>query len=511
MAHIQLSDTSYRLMIAALSGLLVLIFYFYSLRIDFHADEAIYFSAIPLSMRADTGLAFNLAYYPAYMIQSIELARLISCLFGAGIFACVALLPLEEKDRRVTFCLLAFLLFALSYPAIFSSVRTRPEISWLFAAAGVLTALATYLHSGSRVAAAAAIGFAFVLGMNHKLSWLALLFVCAFIVIETLRQKRLDPWLACICVAACAGPLANQLIRALLLEVSLQDSLQMMASSPSAERSSLSSFMNLVFHDSAIFLGDYAATPTLFQWITGNDVNWLTDHFLANLYIAAAFVLPFLARSFYQFIVFSVPFYFLFLFWFLGYFNPTYAPFIVQFIALALLYIAVSGKGRFASWRGVQYAATGLVCFYIFVGISFLSTRVLAFGPASIFALHQWIEEELEQTAKAGASHFVLPERFQNAAPRNAAKVQVLFKVDIDPAVDVIVYDEYDRLMYKFVPDYEKKLAQLEGISAQFCTVGVKNYLVYPGGKTYPDFSERLGSWFFRHSAGSRLLILRRC
>lgn len=498
-------------MVVALGALLVVIFYFYSQRIDFHADEAIYFTAIPMSMRADTGLIFNLAYYPAYMLQSIELARLTSCLFGAGIFVCVALLPMEGNGRRLIYCALVFLLFTVSYPAVFSSVRVRPEISWLFAGAGVLTALASYLQSDKRGAAAIAILFAFILGMNHKLSWLPLLFICGFIVLETVRRRRLDPWLAGVGIAACAGPLANQLTRAYLLDTDLRDSLLMMTSSPTVERSSIFDFLNLLFYGSALFLSDYAQTPTLFQWITGSGANWLTDHFLANVYIAAAFILPFLSRTCYQFVLFSLPLYFLSLFWFLGYFNPTYAPFIVQFIALTLLYIALSGKGRFTAWRGVRYAVAGLVCFYLLIGYSFLSTRVLAYGPASTFALHQWIEEELTKAAEAGASRFVLPERFQNAAPRNAEKIQVLFKDLIDPAVDIIVYDEYDRLMYKFVPDYKKKLTQLEEIAAQFCTVGVKDYLVYPEGKTYPDYSERMGSWFFRHSVGNRLRILRRC
>ena len=511
MLHIQLSDAAFRLVVVGLSALLILIFYFYSQRIDFHADEAIYFSAIPVSMRADTGLAFNLAYYPAYMLQSIELARLISCLFGAGIFTCVALLPMERNGQRLIFCALAFLLFALSYPAIFSSVRVRPEISWLFTAAGALTALASYFHSGNRVAAAIAIAFTFILGMNHKLSWLVLLFICAFIAIETVRTRRLDLWLAGVGMAACAGPIANQLIRALLLDAGLQNSLQMMTGSPTAERSDIFDYINLLFYDSALFLGDYAATPTLFQQITGNGAQWLTDHFIANSYMAIAFILPFLSRNFYQFVLFSLPLYFLFLFWFLGYFNPTYAPFIVQFIALSLLYIALSSKGLFVSWRGVRYAAAGLVCFYILIGISFLSARVLAFGPTSTFSLHQWIEEELKKTSETGASRFALPERFQNAAPRNAEKVQVLFKDQIDPDIDIVVYDEYDRLMYTFVPDYKEKLAQLRNITGQFCPISVKNYLVYPGGRSYPNFSERMGSWFFRHSAGNRLQILRRC
>lgn len=511
MTRIVRFDNSFKLCVLLLSIILTLILFVYSQRIEFHADEAIYFAGIPLAMRADTGLVFNFAYYPAFTAQSLELARLISCLFGAGIFASVALLPIEGKKQRVVFCAGAFLLFAVSYPAAFSSARVRPEISWLFTATVTLSALAWYVSGGKRWSAAIAVCFAFLTGMNHKLSWLALLFICLFCAAEIVRKRRFDPWLIAVAGAACAGPIVNQLARAWLLDANIIDSLRMMASSPAVERSSLGAFVTMLLRDSAIFLGDYAATPTLFQKWFGKGSPYLTDHFLSNAYIAVACILPFLAKRYYQLVIFSLPAYFLLLFWALGYFNPTYAPFISQFAALALLYIATVEARSSLMYRVTRYAATVLVGLFVLIGVSFLGTRVFAYGKAGTFALHDMVENELGKLALAGASNFALPERFQNAAPHGAAKVQVLFKDDIDPAVDAVVYDEYDRLMYTFVSDYAAKRAQIEATIAKLCPVIVNDYLVYPGGKSFPDFSQRNGSWFFRHSVGSTLRIFRRC
>lgn len=117
-----------------LLGVVLALFYGYlSLHIDFHPDEAIYFDAIPLSVRNDAG-AFYSAFYllVTHWFAGPEGARLASAILGGATFLVLARIIGLFRPLSASSIIVLFAVFALSYQAIFVFVRVRPEAAWWF-------------------------------------------------------------------------------------------------------------------------------------------------------------------------------------------------------------------------------------------------------------------------------------------------------------------------------------------------------------------------------------------
>ena len=111
-----------------LFGVVLTLFYGYlSLHIDFHPDEAIYFDAIPLRVRNDSGVFYSVFYQlVTHWFSGPEGARLASAILGGATFVALARTIGLFRPLSAVRLVVLFAVFALSYQAIFVFIRVRP-------------------------------------------------------------------------------------------------------------------------------------------------------------------------------------------------------------------------------------------------------------------------------------------------------------------------------------------------------------------------------------------------
>lgn len=493
-----------------LAGGLAVFYAYLSKSIDFHPDEAIYFDAIPVSVRNDAGLFYSTFYLlVGHLIPGPAGARLASALLGGGTFLVLArTLALAQPLSPVRIALL-FAAFALSYQGVFVFVRVRPEAAWWFCAALVLYAMVWFetksqdtIKAGPLLALLLAI---LLLPMNHRLSWFACAFVGGYAVLFQLKEKG---WrvAGAVCFALFSGVILNVVLRAWWAGVPLHDAFATATGGPEGQRQPIKAFLELVFHGAPLFLNDTAQNPNLYEWISGSRARTLSHAFVQNALWLLLFILPFFGRTSKERYVFAFPAFALFAFWVSGYYNPTYSAGFSLFCVVAL-----SSAPAFGCWRGKL--AGCILALSMVNGLSFISTRVLNHGDANFFAVERTIRQLAEKLTSG--QKLAVPERFMSVYSGLPVQHFVNFKADIPADVDLLVTDSYDRLMYGFVPDFEeKKRAQTEQAQSM-CLENRITTTVYQKddlwGETVAQTLDKPGSWFFRNSAAYVLSIYRKC
>ena len=254
------------------------------------------------------------------------------------------------------------------------------------------------------------------------------------------------------------------------------------------------------------FLNDKAANLNFYEYIFGVR-NWTSHNFIQNSYLFLIIILPFLARSFKSFYIFSLPLGAFIGFYLSGYFNPTYVPGFTLVILMYLIYLSYVIHNKF------KYVAYLLIAISIINGVSFLSTRVFSHSEASYYSSLETIEKIVFENPNAKT--IAIPERFTPALRDIKIKKYVTFKDDIPENIDLLIIDDYDYLMYVFVPEHNSRLYALNKLSENMCLVDKKNLPIYFNDYIFPEIKDdntvRMGSWFFRNSSTYNLSIYKRC
>lgn len=505
-------NTSQRNDLLWLLALVLTLFYWYlSQHIDFHPDEAIYFDAIPVSIRNDAG-AFYSAFYllVTQWVAGPDGARLASAILGGATFLFLARTVALAQSLSLSRIAILFAAFAVSYQGIFVFIRVRPEAAWWFCAALVLYALVWFeTKCRDKVAGgplAVLLMTVVLLPMNHRLSWFACAFVGGYAVLFMLREKG---WrtVAAVCTTLFAGVILNIVLRAWWAGVPLYEAFRVALSSPGGQQQPVKEFLMLVFQGAPLFLNDTAQNNNLYEWISGSKARALSHAFVQNTLWSLLFVLPLVGNTWKERYVFAFPAFSLFAFWLSGYYNRTYSAGFSLFCVLALAYRwpEISGWRKRLAWLVLALSVVN--------GLSFVATRVLNHGYASYFAVEKTVRQVAEQMT--AGQKLAVPERFMSAYSGLPVQHYVNFKTDIPADVDVLVTDSYDWLMYDFVPDFEEKKQALAEQANHMCLETHIVNPVYKGddlfGSTVEQTLDKPGSWFFRNSSAYAIRIYKKC
>ena len=204
----------------------------------------------------------------------------------------------------------------------------------------------------------------------------------------------------------------------------------------------------------------------------------------------------------------SIPVMALLLMYIAGYFNPTYFASLSLFSLIGFTFVFFRSRGF-----GIEKCfATICIVFSLANGASFVSTRVVNHGRASMFA----IEAQLRSFVNSipATASIAVPERFQSIAMYHSGPRFVIYKDTIPNEVDFVVVDDYDFEMYKpFIQDFAAKKEQIDTFLEQFETLASGTFHVYWRDRLFPQLDDgrirsMQGSWFFRHSVQYRITVL---
>lgn len=139
--------------------------------------------------------------------------------------------------------------------------------------------------------------------------------------------------------------------------------------------------------------------------------------------------------------------------------------------------------------------------------MSFLATRVFNHGEATYFGIEQEIRRYI---ASAGFTTVAIPERYLSISQNLVQRPIVTFKQTLISDLQLLVLDEGDVEMYKFVPDYHQRIEEIEALKRSMCLKRVIKGTVYDGDDLFEP-SRLNGSWFFRNSVSTNISIYERC
>lgn len=470
-------------------------------RIDFHADESIYLSSVPVNTSNDSGLVFHLGYeWGTLGSKTPFAARLVSIGFGiVGIFSLGRALQLLLPSNAKFLALAVPCCVLLSYQGPFSIVRVRPEISWFAIAAFSVWQIVAMQLKPTKLSGVCLLLSSLLLPMNHILSWFPCALIAGYLVLFGREKIGLKMVLASVgCMLS--GVVLNSFIRGWIV-VGAFTFFPAIAGVGGSERAPISEFLYQVFWASPSFLRDHAATPSLWTW----SLSMVSPDLVSHCMIATSIWLVGLAavvwgKTWAQRYVLSTPLIILGMFYATGYYNPTYAP-LVALVALALLlFVAFDSERR----RLARLTCLGVLLLSVLNGVSFLSTRVFSHGEATYFA----VEAELRAFVDSLPEEAVVavPERFLSIVADHPGKHRVLFKDELPNDLDFVVIDNYDFEMYRFVPDYEARASELSNLLEVAKTSSKLDKPVYADEPLYDLVQQNRmnyatqGSWFLRNS-----------
>jgi hypothetical protein len=482
-------------------------------RIDFHADEAIYLRGVPMNVSNDSGLVFHLSYMGASLgIPTPISARWTSLLFGlVFIFSATRTMQILMPKHSSLIAWIVPFSIAISYQGVFSILRVRPEISWI-AITGVCCWSLAELHVKDRMPFRILLLIALaVLPMNHILSWFACFYLAIYIVLFASQQFGLRMTMACV-VAMAIGALLNNAIRSWVVQgnITWLPSVGSLATGP---KPSLKEFAWNVYWNSPVFLNDSASTRNLWQQLLPEKISGYMSHCMVSTVLwVFALPLPLVMKTWRSRYVSSIPLFTLGLFYGSGYFNPTYAPLLILYGVCVAIYVAFDSQKQRSHRFTRPYAAIILVVSTL-NGLSFLTTRVFNHGTATFFEMESLLRSEVAKMRSD--SVIAIPERFLSITAGNPVRAYTLFKDVLPDKIDLVILDNYDFEMYRFVPDYEAKRFAIEELLSRHDNPLVLHRQVYKREVLRPDVQANQsiaacqGSWFFRNSVDYRVTLLR--
>jgi len=479
--------------------------------IDFHPDETIYYGAIPISMRNDAGLFYHL-YYAFFSdnFGGVTGARTASAILGGGTLLFI-LLSLRKIGAGVVWLGLASIVFILSYQSIFVFDRVRPEAAWWFLSAAMVYGMISLEKKAYWYNYLFVTVIAFLLPMNHQLSWFASAFIGGYILIFTrIRVGALPAFL--LVGAFVAGALLNAIIRALVVSHDLGEALQGMLGGASAGGGiqNFTEYFHLVFIGSSIFLNDTAAYPNLYQML-GLEGRWVSHAFFQALFWLLMFILPFGAKNWNVRYALAFPLFAFMAFYITGYYNPTYSAGFSMLALFMALFLAVNSKPV------IRNVVIGLCMFSIFNGLSFITTRVVNHGEASFFKVEDKLSSLIDGVS--GLKKIAVSERFLSLGEGRDFIFFTNFKDHIPQDLDLLIYDDYDYNMYKFVPNHAEMSEEIFERANSMCLREKFEYPVYLNDDLFSKITSEgpyrsdsvSGSWFFRNSVHYTIYVFKQC
>ena len=514
------------ILIILLSLLVFFIFAYTSLYIDFHADEAIYYDAIVMNLRNDSGL-FYITFYSFIenIIPGVEGARVGSSLLG-GLTLLMILNTFKYLGvSQIKNYLLITGVFLISYQSFFLFDRVRPEASWWFITSALFYTLTRLSHNKCTLNIYLVSIFILLLPMNHQLSWFICILLIGYIIIFSTREEGWEK-ASLFFILIFLGIFLNIYIRALFLNVELIEAIKIsfIGTNTGEGLISVKEYLLKVFAYAPIYLYDRAANLNLYEYLFGIH-RWTSHAFVQNIYLFLMFVLPFFSKSLKTFYIFSLPIGIFTGFYLSGYFNPTYVPGFTLVILMYLIYFAyyINDKQKFRVYSKrinskIQYGAYLLIIFSVMNGASFLSTVIFSHDEATYFRSLKKIENIISQNSRIKS--IAIPQRFMPAVRDIDIKKYTLFIDNIPKNVDFLIIDDYDYNMYTFAENHSLKLEELKKISRTMCLIDTQYLPVYINDKysNNGDFQKIKGknisisgSWFFRNSSTYNLSFYKKC
>lgn len=479
-------------------------------RIDFHADEAIYLSEVPVNTRGcyknyvnkrnSTGLLFNAAYLSIGLGSPSPLsARWTSMLFGCLlIFSATRVVQLLIPSRATLLAILIPISIVVSYQGIFTILRVRPEISWIAVTSLACWCLAELRQRESLLFRGLLLISLVVLPMNHLLSLFSAFFLSLYIML--FGRVRLGTVFCSIAVGGLGlGMILNQAIRSWIAQGEFR-LLPALSGATGGERPEIDDFLRDVFWRGPQFLNDVAANENLWTQIIPWEMDVALSHCLvATVIWLIALPLPLIMRSWESRFVASIPLVTLVLFYASGYFNPTYSPILTLYGVIVYGFVVVDPY----SWQGKRLVAGLILAVSIANGGSFLATRVFNHGPASFFEVESRLRTQIAELPPD--TEIAVAERFRSVVG-DRRSTHILFKDKLPENVKIVVLDNYDFEMYRFVRDYDDRRREISNFIRRAVRLDEATHPVYSGDLIFPQTSQNTplvafqGSWFFRNS-----------
>lgn len=494
-------------------GLVFLILLAASFQIDFHPDEAIYLSHIPVNLEKDNGLVFHFSYYIASLCSSPPIAaRLISLGFGMlMIYAVINSFNqfYPQYNKMITLFLPLFII--VSYQAIFLILRVRPEISWVALSAIAFFMLIKIEQNSSAIFKYGFLAIIFLLPMNHQLSW----FACAYLLGYLIIFKKYYPIIFIIAAIFffTAGVYLNIIIRANILNITTPPILEIFSGEHKAQFNFLFFAKNLAL-DSALSLNDYAEQVNFYNFILPSSISKNISHYLVQntLWLSTMLILPFLGTTWKMRYALAFPLFAYISFFASNYYNATYSAIFSLYCTLCVVYLTIKHEG-------IKKYFCIFILFISFInGLSFLATRIFNHGQATFFGTEQTLTA-LVATFPQNTS-IAYPERYTSIATNHSGKKYVIFKDPLPENLDYLILDDYDLTMYHFVDNFEGKVTHLKKMLSTMCPIKTISMPIYshekldPAQSNYSDnaiYFKRKGSWFFRNSAAYSIKVMMRC
>jgi len=480
-------------------------------RVDFHPDEAIYLTKIPVNLLNDSGLFYNAWYWITTLGSPTPIRARVSCamLSAVGTAALVFAFGLWfPKNRKWLFWGIPLLLLS-SYQGVFLVLRVRPELSWIILSCVAVASLAAIKNPPQGIFRFIAVVALMLLPMNHRLSWLACVCIGGYLIL--FGWKTLGPFFTVVALTSIPlGVLLNFSIRPMLLNESYDKAfLEFKTLAEGSPRLPPFQFLQNVFIECSTAFADTAANPSWWETILPLRLRGVVNHHaIANWLWAIGSIQPFFGRTWTQRYVLFTPSVMLFLMYLAGYFNPTYFSMFSLFSLLGFLFLAMQADQRI--FARVIFGL--LIACSIINGSSFLSTRILNHGRASFFD----VERDLRRFIKdlPPDTTIAVSERFQSVGRFGPVKQYVIYKDQIPEDIQYMIIDKYDYEMYApFIPDYAKTQNQIENAIENFNMLTTRIVPVYWKDKLRsatpnPKYSLAQGSWFFRNGVQYEIVIL---
>ena len=480
------------------------------IRIDFHADEAIYLAGVPFSLSNDSGVFFHVIYLAlGWGTPTPVSTRWTSLILGLVLIASstrIVYRLVPEANRWVA--MLIPMLIVVSYQGVFSILRVRPEISWIAVSSVAALSLVELRFKKSLYWQVLLVVALVLLPMNHLLALLASVFFAGYIAL--FGRFFLGFRWSCISVAALPiGLVINRGIRSWVVTGQVE-LLPTIGAGLGGERGSIKDFLWNVFWNAPKFLSDTAATSSWWQVMFAQAKDGDGLHcIISNSFWGAALLAPLFFKSWEQRYVAAIPLFSLIAFYSTGYFNPTYAPLLAIFGLLTFVVIFANEL----CWSTKKTLAAMVIFVSLINGSSFLTTRVMNHGTATFFVTEASLRARLASFPESYS--IAVAERLQSVIPKHARAKSILFKEALPSDVDIVVVDHYDFEMYRFVPDYEVRRAEVEtAVSQMECSEQIvspvyKRELLFDRVKQNQSIASEQGSWFFRNSVDYKITVLK--
>lgn len=415
--------------------LIIVSLFFISNKIDFHPDEAIYFNFIPINIRSDNGLSYNL-FYSLFLFVYPETiaARWASCVLGAISWTSFFLIMMNFFPNREKVTFIVSYLCALSVPSLFVFVRVRPEAMWICMTFVIVKLLLDWeKNRDNQFVFGGLIFLLSFLPCNHKLSLFPLLFILLYLFLK-LFDKRYWAFYGILFLAPFIGLVFFHFIaRALLTEASVLEVFSQFLNSAKQEFGPLD-LINGYFLGLS-WIGDKFGTQS---WMSLIGLKYSHFEAIGFLWLLSS-LLIFGARNKVELGILCFPAFSFVVMILASYVNVTYIFTFTIFALAGSVYLALKTQINLAKTIGLSIALL-----FFCISLSFLNTRILSHGEANFWTIERGIISEIEQKKYNSVA---VPERYSTI--KRFVKSQVFNLHKSNPSnVDAMYFDSLDFCLY---------------------------------------------------------------